>query len=261
MLKAVGRVEAVDRYTVKVHIEEPFAWFLDALANPMAVAIRRPRVRREVRRSQEAEAVVGRPWMLESYRPNAGLTLVRNPSYFVSGLPHIDRVELAVDEDNASRMSAFLAGKYDLGWEFPGNDQRTDWIQIKDTLKRVRPQLRTAEFSSNVETHISHRTRSHARPSTTSALRQAISLAIDRQGMIDATQEGVGIFNPAVPAAAEGVVAAHRSARARAPDTSSTTRRRARRLLPAPVSGRASPGASASRRTAPRSSRTTPSSS
>jgi len=32
-------------------------------------------------------------------------------------------------------------------------------------------------------------------------VRQAISLAIDRQGMIDATQEGVGIFNPAVPAA------------------------------------------------------------
>jgi len=77
--------------------------------------------------------------MLESYRPTAGLTLVRNPSYFVSGLPHIDRVELAVDEDNASRMSAFLAGKYDLGWEFPGTINRTDWIQIKYSLKRVRP--------------------------------------------------------------------------------------------------------------------------
>src|SRR5881392_2925510 len=39
MLKAVGRVEAVDRYTVKFTLKEPFAWFLDALANPMAVAI------------------------------------------------------------------------------------------------------------------------------------------------------------------------------------------------------------------------------
>ena len=200
MLKAVGRVEAVDRYTVKFTLKEPFAWFLDALANPMAVAIVARECVEKFGDLKKPEAVVGTgPWMLESYRPNAGLTLVRNPSYFVSGLPHIDRVELAVDEDNASRMSAFLAGKYDLGWEFPGTINRTDWIQIKDTLKRVRPQLRTTEFASNVETHISMRT--DRPPFNDLRVRQAISLAIDRQGMIDATQEGVGIFNPAVPAA------------------------------------------------------------
>jgi peptide/nickel transport system substrate-binding protein len=39
MLKAVDRVEAQDRYTVKFTLTEPFAWFLDMLANPMAVAI------------------------------------------------------------------------------------------------------------------------------------------------------------------------------------------------------------------------------
>ena len=38
-----------------------------------------------------------------------------------------------MDEDNASRMASFLAGKYDLGWEFPGIINRTDWVQIKDT--------------------------------------------------------------------------------------------------------------------------------
>ena len=47
---------------------------------------------------------------------------------------------MIVDEDNASRMAAFLAGKYDLGWEFPGTINRTDWVQIKDTLKQRRPE-------------------------------------------------------------------------------------------------------------------------
>ena len=90
------------------------------------------------------------PWMLDSYRPNVGMTLVRNPSYFVAGLPYIDRVEIFVDEDNASRMAAFLGGKYDISWENPGTINRTDWVQIKDTLKRRRPNLQTAEFPSNV---------------------------------------------------------------------------------------------------------------
>ncbi len=36
------------------------------------------------------------------------MTMVRNPSYFLPGLPYTDRVELVVDEDNASRVSAFL---------------------------------------------------------------------------------------------------------------------------------------------------------
>jgi ABC-type transport system substrate-binding protein len=88
--------------------------------------------------------------MLDSYRPNVGMTLVRNPQYFMPGLPHIDRVELLVDEDNASRTAAFLAGKYDLGWEFPGTINRSDWLQIAEHLKKRRPGLQVLEYPSNV---------------------------------------------------------------------------------------------------------------
>jgi hypothetical protein len=38
-------------------------------------------------------------------------------------------------------MAAFIGGKYDIGWENPGTINRTDWVQIKDTLKRRRPNL------------------------------------------------------------------------------------------------------------------------
>jgi peptide/nickel transport system substrate-binding protein len=136
--------------------------------------------------------------MLDSYRPNQGFTLVRNPAYFVAGLPHIDRVEVTVDEDNASRISSFLAGKYDLGWENPGTINRTDWVQIKDALKSKRPNLKAVEFPSNVMSHISMRT--DQKPYSDVRVRHAISLALDRQGITDATLEGVGILNPAVPA-------------------------------------------------------------
>ena len=124
---------------------------------------------------------------------------MRNPAYFVPGLPYIDRVEATVDEDNASRIAAFLSGKYDLGWENPGIINRTDWVQIKDKLKSTRPALKTAEFPANVMSHISMRT--DQKPFGDVRVRQAMSLAIDRQGILDATAEGVGVFNPAVPAA------------------------------------------------------------
>ncbi|HWM80378.1 MAG TPA: ABC transporter substrate-binding protein, partial [Methylomirabilota bacterium] len=39
MLAAVDKVEALDRHTVKFTVKEPFAWFLDMLANPMTLAI------------------------------------------------------------------------------------------------------------------------------------------------------------------------------------------------------------------------------
>ena len=200
MLRAVDRVEAVDPYTVKFILKEPFAWFLDMLANPISLPIVARECVEKFGDLKKAESVVGTgPWMLDSYRPNAGLTLVRHPGYFIAGLPYIDRVEIVVDEDNASRIAAFVAGRYDLGWEFPGTINRTDWMQIKDTLRQRRPNLKTAEFVSNVETHISMRT--DRPPFNDPRVRQAMALAIDRQGIIDAGFEGVGVVNPAFPAA------------------------------------------------------------
>jgi peptide/nickel transport system substrate-binding protein len=199
MLKSLDKVEAVDKHTVKFTLKEPFAWFLDMLASPMAIAIVAKEAVEKFGDLKKAESVIGTgPWMLDTYRPNVGATLVRNPTYFVPGLPNIDRIEVTVDEDNASRMAAFMSGKYDLGWENPGGINRTDWLQIKDRLKSTRPNLKTAEIVSNIFSHISMRT--DQKPFNDVRVRQAISHAIDRQGIIDATLEGVGAVNAAVPA-------------------------------------------------------------
>ena len=199
MMAALDKVEVVDKYTVKMTLKEPYAWFLDMVANPMALAIIAKEAVEKFGDLKKSEAVIGTgPWMLDSYRPNVGVTYVRNPSYFLSGLPYIDKVEVTVDEDNASRMAAFIAGKYDLGWENPGNINRADWVQIKDTLKQRRPKLQSIEYASNQESHIYMRT--DKPPFSDVRVRRAISLAFNRQGFIDALLEGVGIFNPAVPA-------------------------------------------------------------
>jgi peptide/nickel transport system substrate-binding protein len=200
MLRAIDRVEAPDRYTVRFVLREPNAWFLDMLASPMMASIVARECVEKFGDLRRVESVVGTgPWMLENYRPNVGLTFGRHPRYFVPGLPYIDRVEMVVDEDHASRMSAFLSGKYDLGWELAGSIQRTDWLQMKDTLTQRRPGLKTLEFPSNTFLQLSMRT--DQKPFSDVRVRQAIALAIDRQGIVDALYEGVGVSNPAVPAA------------------------------------------------------------
>jgi peptide/nickel transport system substrate-binding protein len=145
---------------------------------------------------KKPEATVGTgPWMLDSYRPNVGMTLVRHPGYFIAGLPNIDRIEILVDEDKASRIAAFLTGKYDLGTEFPGTIDWTDW----DVVKRSRRDLKTMLYPSNVMSHLYFH--NDKAPFSDVRVRRAMSLAINRQAIIDATYEGNGAFNPPVPAA------------------------------------------------------------
>jgi peptide/nickel transport system substrate-binding protein len=196
MLAALDKVEALDKYTVKFTLKEPYAWFLDIMANPMAVCIVAKECVEKMGDLKKQEATVGTgPWMLDSYRPNVGMTLVRNPAYFVSGLPNIDRIEILVDEDKASRIAAFLTGKYDLGTEFPGTIDWTDW----DIVKKGRRDLKTMMYPSNVMSHIY--VRNDKPPFNDVRVRRAMSLAINRQAIIDATYEGNGAFNPPVPAA------------------------------------------------------------
>ena len=200
MYRSIAKIDAVDRHTVRFTLKEPFAWFLDMVASPMAGAIIARECVEKFGDLKKAEAVVGTgPWILESYKPNVSMTLVRNPNYFVAGLPYIDRVEMYVDEDNASRMAAFLGGKYDLGWEFPGAINRTDWLQIKDRLRQTRPTLKIAEFASNVVNDISMRT--DQKPFNDVRVRQAMCMAIDRKEIIDSVLEGVGVVNGPLPAA------------------------------------------------------------
>ena len=220
MLRAIDRVETPDALTVRIVLKEPNAWFVEMLANPMTLAIVAREAVERFGDLKKAESVVGTgPWMLESYRPNVGLTFVRHPHYFQPGQPYIDRVEMFIDEDNASRISAFLAGKYDVGWEFPVRSAGRTGCRSRSPQAR-RPNLRTAEFVSNVGTHISMRT--DQKPFSDVRVRQAISLATtDRASSTRSWKASASSIQPCPPRSKSGRCRSTSSARAHA--TSSTT--------------------------------------
>lgn len=142
MLEQVQRIEALDRYTVKFTLSEPFAWFLDYLATTVMWVVP-PEAVEKFGDLKRAEACIGTgPWMLDRYEPNVKLTFVRNPHYFVPGLPYVDAVEVTVDEDPSSRMSAWLTGAYDFAPEYGQCVRRLDL----EVARRRRPGLSTLDF-------------------------------------------------------------------------------------------------------------------
>src|SRR5260370_3260644 len=133
MLSSLDRVEALDKYTVRFTLKEPYVWFLDMLANSHAVAIVARECVEKLGDLKKPEATVGSgPWMLDSYRPNVGFTLVRNPGYFLAVLPHIARIEGAIDAHKASRMAAFLGVNYYCGCDYQAATHPTASVPTKD---------------------------------------------------------------------------------------------------------------------------------
>ena len=89
----MDKIEAVDKYTVKFTLKEPFAWFLEPWPPPRTWIVAKEVVE-QYGDLKKPECCIGTgPWMLERYEPNLRLTFVRNPNYFVPGLPYVDSVD------------------------------------------------------------------------------------------------------------------------------------------------------------------------
>jgi peptide/nickel transport system substrate-binding protein len=196
MMASLAKVDAVDKYTVKMTLSSPNAWFYDFLSNPMALAIVAPEAVEKFTDLKKPEAVIGTgPWVLESHEPKVRTVFTRNPNYFVKGLPYIERVEAIDFPDPASRFAAFLTGQIDAGPEFPGMMLRHQDVK---TAKEKRPNLKLTLFPSNVMNHVGMRT--DMAPFNDLRVRKALSLALDRKGVADATVPLGWVKNPPVPA-------------------------------------------------------------
>jgi peptide/nickel transport system substrate-binding protein len=198
VLESVDKIEAVDKYTVKFTMKEPNAWFLDMLASTSTWIVARECVEK-FGGLRKVDSVVGTgPWMLERWEPNVRITYVRNPSYFVPGLPYADGVEVIIDKDPSSRLASWLAGKLDFGPEFQQNVRRLDL----PVVQQRKPGLQTAEYTYFVSSYVGLRI--DRPPFNDIRVRRALSRATNLPEVFEslAISQGHWTPNPAVPAAA-----------------------------------------------------------
>jgi peptide/nickel transport system substrate-binding protein len=196
VLESVDRIEVVDRYTVKFILKEPYVWLVNVLANPRNMWIIAPEVVQQYGDLKKPEAIVGTgPFILERYEPNVKTVFTRNSDYFREGQPYVDGVEWLVIEDESTGLAMYRTGQVDCGpWH---------WWAVRqedlDALKKSHPHLMYQDFLSNVTSAIYMRT--DQPPFNDVRVRRSISMAIDRQGLIEA----VAVRGEATPAIARGL--------------------------------------------------------
>jgi peptide/nickel transport system substrate-binding protein len=197
VLASVDKIEALDRYTVKFALKEPNAWFLDMLASTSTWIIAKECVEK-FGDLKKVESVVGTgPWMLERWEPNVRISYVRNPHYFVQGLPYADAVDMIIDKDPSSRLATWLAGKTDFGPEYQQVVRRLDL----DVAKQRKPGLQLAEYPWFTSGVVGFKIGKP--PFNDVRVRRALSRATSLSEIFEsnAFSQGVWVPNPAVPAA------------------------------------------------------------
>jgi peptide/nickel transport system substrate-binding protein len=198
ILDMLDKVEAPDKYTVKFTLKEPNVWFVDRLAATSTWIIAKECVEKYAD-LKKWESVVGTgPWMLERYDSNARAQFVRNPNYFLSGLPYVDAVELTIDPDPAAAFAAFAAGKYDFAPEYGMVIRRGDLSVAKKRISRWLPTREYLVPSGSVTAM-----KLDQDPFKDVRVRRAIAMADNWHEFLEhhPLADGKGAPNPVIPAA------------------------------------------------------------
>lgn len=179
-LASISSVEAVDKYTVKISLTEPFAPILTILATAWYTAIVPYDFAPENNLNEKASGTG--PFMLVEYVPQDHVTLTANPDYWEEGYPCLDGIRYNIMPDLQAQISAFRQGNADL-------------VALNDP--KFIPILQDAASSTLIDAGGSVNESGLAMntaegPTKDVRVRRALSLATDRQAMIDTVLFGYG---------------------------------------------------------------------
>jgi peptide/nickel transport system substrate-binding protein len=113
-LTSIDKMEAVDPHTLRLTLKQADVTQLANLAI-FSLAILAPEAVDAAKNTlNTAEFTIGTgPFVLQTSEPNVGSSFARNPKYFKSGLPYLDKVMMHAFRDYESEWAAFLAGQLD----------------------------------------------------------------------------------------------------------------------------------------------------
>jgi peptide/nickel transport system substrate-binding protein len=174
-------VKKVDDYTVEFDLNTPLAPFLSNLTMS-AFAIASPDDIKKYNGDIKDHPVGTGPFKFVSWKHDDTIELEKNPDYWDSGLPKLDKIVFQVIKDNKARLNALQAGQIDI----------MDGLNPSDvaTVKQD-PNLQLFTRPSNNVGYLAFNT--EKKPFDNVKVRQAINMAIDKKALIDAFYNGMAV--------------------------------------------------------------------
>jgi peptide/nickel transport system substrate-binding protein len=171
LLGPVEGIETRGAHTVLVRLRRPCVPFLQNLAEPCNAILPREVEERLGDLSSPASLVGCGPFLLERYEPGVKAVFARNPDYYRTGFPLLDRVEWIFLKDRATRLALFRAGEIDI----PSYDATVPRAEAGVTGSLRYPTARWDRLGGRVFSM-----RADRPPWRDVRVRRAVSLAIDR---------------------------------------------------------------------------------
>jgi len=181
--------DATDKYTFRLATTRPYSPFMDEVGNPSYAIVPREGVEKWGDLNEHAPGFGA--WILQEFVRGERVKTVKNPDFYMKGLPYGDSGELLVIPDESTITKAFETGQTDsYGGTEPNRPKVDRWKNIKGIHVRTGPNY----------WHRTYMLRTDRPPFDDIRVRQAIDLSIDRQDIIDKMAFGYGKFaGPVVP--------------------------------------------------------------
>ncbi|CAD5108406.1 ABC transporter substrate-binding protein [Zestomonas carbonaria] len=183
--------KVIDEYTFQANLREPYAPFLDVLAQSW-LSIQSPKAIRENPKALAERPVGSGPFVVERYDRQQGIRLVRREDYrwapdFLrhEGPAYLDRLEIDFIPEPLIRYTSLSAGQYDFTTDAP--TQNAAAIRADDRLvfdSRIRKGNPNRGITFNTEKF----------PFDDVRVRKAVALAVDREGIVRIS--GFGEYRP-----------------------------------------------------------------
>ena len=174
-------VEALDEFTVKVTLKHPFAPFIAYLSDTSAIIVPHELVEEhgDLTRREVAQKAGGGPWLLESFDSGVKVVYRRNPDYYRSPLPYFDRLVINILPDTTARETAFESKQLDIAGFISA--------RRKESMEKAQPEIQWGGVGG---AHFALYFNTGKKPWSDPRVREAVSMAIDRDAFIQARYAG-----------------------------------------------------------------------
>lgn len=184
----VDKIEAPDEQTVKISLKAPFSLFLETISHSTRHVFAPEAVERSG--GLDATPVVGTgPFLFEKWERDTTFTAVRNPDYFIPGLPYLDGFELPIIPDSSTRVASFRSG--DLHGLGVGVTERKAILDSSPDTPNETVPAQHSIWNLGLDPK--------RQPWSDIRVRRAISMASDRQATVDSIYEGSAITGWPIP--------------------------------------------------------------